>query len=90
MIEMVEATAQFMASRFGLEARPQEEWKNMKPGYYMDLNANLAVVNEIEAVFDKKRGHGIKLDADVLPVDSDLQNTANHMGVVFWEYLGEL
>lgn len=80
---------QSMALELGLKPRTDKEMEDFRPGYYMDLNGNLAVVNSVNKEED---GESIEFSGDIDTVfeDNELANEVNKQSVDYWEYLGPL
>lgn len=80
------------AKELGMKRRTEAEMTQMKPGYYMDINANLAVINKVKAIKDPKRGTGLDIDADVQTSGNTLDDGANSTAeaILHWEFLGDL
>lgn len=76
------------AEELGLKKRTEKEFLKMKPGYYMDMNCNLAVVKEIKPLVENGR-EGMTIDADVVSAGI-FNDLINQEGIPYWEYLGEL
>ncbi len=78
-----------MASELGLKPRTEKEMEDFRPGYYMDLNGNLAIVNSVTKEED---GGSIEIlgDIDTVYGGSELANEINIRSVHYWEYLGPL
>ncbi len=85
---ITQVMVELRAEELGLKKRTHKELLKMKPGYYMDMNCNLAVVKEIKPLVQEGR-EGMNIDADVISAGmfSDL---INQEGIPYWEYLGEL
>ena len=85
---IIQVMVEVRAEELGLTKRSIEEVMKMKPGYYMDLNCNLAVVKSIKPGVEDGR-EGMTIDVDVQSAGA-LGDLINQEGIPYWEYLGEL
>lgn len=86
---LIQSVIDNKANDLKMVKRTPEEMKQMQPGYYMDLNANLAIVTKITPV-EKEGREGFEMDADVVGSGVFLFDFANINALNYWEYLGEL
>lgn len=81
-MEAVKARAEYL----GLEARHP---RDLKPGYYMDLACNLSVINVVK--YEEKGPNKADLDCDVDAFQvNDAIDELNALGLLYWEFLGDL
>lgn len=91
LVGSVLGVAERYAKREEMKEVTLGELENMKSGYYMDLFGNLAVVYSGNVVVVSEKGIRLDINADVaFPAIGGFSKEVNMVGIMFWEFLGEL